>query len=336
MKNNNFNKDLYIDTLHLDSCLKEPHLIKQTVSLLYTIVKQHAQNIPYHNCGIYKATSTLDLSLEQLQDRLLYQKLGGMCYETSELLWYALNYFGFDVSRTPTFVLNNKPFNKTVPSTHNILIVKFQENKYLIDVGFGYNSIREPLELSFLKTEKIATSLNEQYLLSCKNDYYELSMDIQGELFTFYRFNKAMDSNMPETIDEQQTMDNYHALINHAGVIPIRDNIIKFGKTTKLGRIGYSYDPQNKLLIKLLFDEQLSCTKLTFDNYSDFITSIYQDLNVMLEANTLIKSTSVQEQILAVDEDINNQEIHCDTQSAGQINLSGDTHSNDLEMLDHI
>lgn len=327
MKSNSFNEDLYIDTLQLRNCLKEEQLVTQSISLLYAIVSQHVQNIPYHNCGIYKATSLLDISLEQLQDRLLYQKLGGMCYETSELLWYALNHFGFEVSRTPTFVLNNKPFNKDVPSTHNILIVNFEENKYLIDVGFGYNSIREPLKLSFLITEKTTTSQNEQYLLSCESDYYELSMYIQGELSTFYRFNKAIDSNKPEVIDIEQTLYNYYSLINYEGVIPIRDNIIKFGKTTESGRIGYSYDPQNKLFTKLLVDKQLNDKKITFDNYLDFITSIHQDLNIIpeLKESVLAKDTLAQEQILCVEEIITTQ-VYSDAQLTESIDLVGNLH----------
>jgi arylamine N-acetyltransferase len=53
-----------------------------------------------------------------------------------------LMYFEFDVSRIPSFVLNKYETDLNRPSNHNILVVKIDNQYFLIDTGFGYNSIR--------------------------------------------------------------------------------------------------------------------------------------------------------------------------------------------------
>ena len=65
-----------------------------------------------------------------------------MCYEVCELLFNALIYFEFDVIRVPSYVLNKYETDLDRPSNHNILVVKIVDQFFLIDAGFGYNSIR--------------------------------------------------------------------------------------------------------------------------------------------------------------------------------------------------
>ena len=281
-----FDKNLYLRSLRLTAYVDKARPVEPSKSLLYDIVKKHSQVIAYHNLGVYKATSMIDLSIESLQDRLLVKMLGGMCYETSELLWHALTSFGFKAHRIQTVVLNNKPFNKDTPSTHNILIVFFEDNRFLIDVGFGYNSIREPLPFSFTKTEAAVTLLGEKYVLSCELDYYVLSMEIQNEQLTFYRFNKIQNCS-PEIIDAEQTVKNYSAFINYSGFSRIRDGCIKCGKTTELGRVGFEYDNQDKLFTKITFDRDFNIRKF-FVTKDEFEQCIYKELNISLDLNKLL------------------------------------------------
>ena len=53
-----------------------------------------------------------------------------MCYEVCELLFNALMYFEFDVSRIPSFVLNKYETDLNRPSNHNILVVKIDNKKW--------------------------------------------------------------------------------------------------------------------------------------------------------------------------------------------------------------
>jgi len=68
-------------------------------------------------------------------------------------------------------------------------------------------------------------------------------MEIDGEIWPCYRFNKQSLVNFPEIINESDTIKNYHGLINYEGFMPIRDHIVKIGRVTPTGRIGCTYDP---------------------------------------------------------------------------------------------
>ncbi|XP_047144179.1 arylamine N-acetyltransferase [Hydra vulgaris] len=273
-----FDKVLYLKSLQLTDYLDNVDAIKPSQSLLYDIVKKHSQVIPYQNSSLYGATSTLDLSIKSLQERLLLKKLGGMCYETSELLWHALNSFGFKAYRVPTVVLIGLPIDVDDIYTHNITTVFFEDRKFLIDVGFGYNSIKEPLPFSFLTTEEI-TVQGEKYILTCQADYYMLSMEYGvNELLNFYRFNKTVEF-LPEVIDVNQTSSLYTTLINHPKLVVVRDRYILCGKTTELGRIGFIYDNKEKIFKKETFANN-SVTKVFFKSKEEFERSIYEDLNI--------------------------------------------------------
>ncbi|XP_065669972.1 arylamine N-acetyltransferase-like [Hydra vulgaris] len=272
-----FDKELYLKSLNLTDYLDHIDAIQPNKSMLYDIVKKHSQVIPYQNTGVYLATSTLDLSIKSLQERLLIKKLGGMCYETSELLWHALTSFGFKAYRTPTTVLNNLPFNEVAPRSHNIIIVFYENIKFLVDVGFGYNSIREPLPFSFTKTEEVLVQ-GEKYVLTCEDNFYILSMERQNELLTFYRFNKTDDS-LPQFIDTDQTAKLYATFINYPGFMRIRDRYILCGKTTEFGRIGFIYDNEEKTFKKLLFDKD-NAIKVFLESKEDFEQNIYKELNI--------------------------------------------------------
>jgi N-hydroxyarylamine O-acetyltransferase len=79
---------------------------------------------------------------------LLVEKQGGLCYENCELAYYALEALGFDVHRMPVYCTYFEPYyvGSAKKSTHNILVVNIDGKQYLVDIGFGYNSLRYPIE----------------------------------------------------------------------------------------------------------------------------------------------------------------------------------------------
>jgi arylamine N-acetyltransferase len=81
------------------------------------------------------------------------ERLGGNCYEISEFLYHALEFFGFETYRVPAWVNNGAPHDPSKPSAHNITIVRLNGDLYLLDSGFNYNSLRFPIKLGFDKTE---------------------------------------------------------------------------------------------------------------------------------------------------------------------------------------
>ena len=213
--------------------------LRPSVESLYFIVNKHVMAIPYQNFSLFFKEKPIDMSVSSLTERLVHQKQGGMCYEHSELLYHALLSLGFDVRRVPAFILNNKPFDASMPSAHNISIVLLEKKFFLIDVGFGYNSLRYPLALDLDKTQEISLFKNEQYQLVHADRYVQLNVLQNNNWFSLYRMKKPF-----EFIDFHNTESNYHTLLQFPGCMPIRDSYIKAGMITPQGRECFHFEPK--------------------------------------------------------------------------------------------
>lgn len=62
---------------------------------LKTIAERHAVLINYQNYSIFKTKDVLPFSNEALFDRLVERRLGGMCFEITELIAHFLEVLGF-------------------------------------------------------------------------------------------------------------------------------------------------------------------------------------------------------------------------------------------------
>ncbi|MDR1390947.1 MAG: arylamine N-acetyltransferase [Holosporales bacterium] len=213
-------------------------LLVPSIDALRFIVSKHVERIPYQNFGIFYDKKASDLSVEALIHRLLIQKEGGACYETSELLFNVLNSVGYDVKRIAAFPLNNKPFNPRIPSSHNVLLVKIEGRSLLVDVGYGINSVRFPILFGFSETEEQEVFTNEKYQLVCAPDYYQLNLQIKGEWASLYRFDRPL-----KFIDLAQTTQNFQSMFACSEMLPIRDIYVKSSILTPDGRIGFYVEP---------------------------------------------------------------------------------------------
>ena len=78
--------------------------LKPSVETLYFVANKHVTSIPYQNFHFHhKDRKPVGMSLQALKERLIDQNIGGMCFETNELMFYALEHLGFNVSRVPAF-----------------------------------------------------------------------------------------------------------------------------------------------------------------------------------------------------------------------------------------
>ncbi|BES87608.1 Hypothetical protein NTJ_00413 [Nesidiocoris tenuis] len=152
-----------------------------------------------------------------------------------EFLLFILRTFNFDARRVSSFVLvNNREYTDDVIYNHNVIIVHLDDKKYLVDIGFSQNSLREPVEFSFEETEEKSVTPIEKYLLECNDDHYKLNMWLKGVAWApMYRFRRPI-----QYMDEKALAENYNAFMTAPRLIYIRDKIMKFGIVTKTGRIG--------------------------------------------------------------------------------------------------
>ncbi len=232
-----FNLEKYLHKIGIPRSLSIK--LKPSVETLYFIVNKHVMTIPYQNFSLFFKEEPIDMSIAALEKRLIDHNQGGMCYENSELLYHALLSLGFSIKRVSAFVLNNKPFDEATPSTHNISMVNCEKKFFLIDVGFGYNSLRYPLELDFNKTQESSIFINENYQVINTHHFIQLNVFQNDDWFSLYQFKKPL-----EFIDFNDTIKNYHALLNFNGCIPIRDSYIKAGLITPQGRECFHFEPK--------------------------------------------------------------------------------------------
>ncbi|KAF6209181.1 hypothetical protein GE061_014926 [Apolygus lucorum] len=207
------------------------------LELLTALVARHVSTVHYQNYDLLTRKEILDMTPGALLQRLLINGRGGMCYETSELIFHVLMEFEFDVKRVPVVVLAGMPFNETAPKDHNVLIVFLAGKKYLVDVGFGFNSLRRPIEFNFESTEEKSLAAGEEYQLLCAEEYYQLNFRLRGDWTSFYRFERPMNF-----INFRESIDYYHNLVKFPGTTTIRDSVVFVGVVFEGGRFGFSCD----------------------------------------------------------------------------------------------
>ena len=282
--NENIIKNIIITFLNiskesLDLYLKFIGVKKDSISLDEDSLKKlafgHVSHIAYQNQTIYNKLP-LNLNPEYLIQKLVKNKEGGMCYETSDLFFAVLVKLGFKSKRIKAYPLNGKPYNPKAPSSHNIIIVDINGKLFLIDVGYGNNSLRYPVDFNFEKTNIKEVFKGEVYEFEVHDNYYQLNIKIKDKFESMYRFNRPF-----EEIDEKETLENMDKILNYDGMMPIRDLYLKSSLLNDKGKIGFYAEPKNGISKAYKFtEEQGNRNKFFFKNWEEFIDELKKTLNV--------------------------------------------------------
>ncbi len=138
--------DWSVGKLDLDSYLQrisyqgptEPS--ENTLSALY---RAHLASIRFENFDVF-LKGKVDVDLESIQEKIVFQGRGGYCYEHAQLLGAVLERLGFGVERLLARV--GPDGGAARPRTHLTLRVQGDQNVWLADPGFG-SSPPVPLSL---------------------------------------------------------------------------------------------------------------------------------------------------------------------------------------------
>lgn len=140
MKNieSNFKLDSYFERI------KFKHSAKADLRTLRELHKQHVFTIPFENLDIlFGAPISLDPT--KLFQKLISEKRGGYCFELNGLFQLLLENLGFDVYSVCGRVLFDS--DGIPPKSHRLLIVKIENEPWLVDVGFGAFGLLEPIPI---------------------------------------------------------------------------------------------------------------------------------------------------------------------------------------------
>ena len=113
-----------------------------TVETLTALHRAHVLSIPFENLDILLGRP-IRLDLASLQAKLVRDRRGGYCFEQNALFAAVLEHLAFDVTGLAARVTMGE--ERTTPRTHMILAVDIAGTRWLADVGFGGDTLLDPI-----------------------------------------------------------------------------------------------------------------------------------------------------------------------------------------------
>ena len=106
-----------------------------TLSTLISLQRHHLLAVPFENLDIHNGTP-IKLDIPQLYQKVVLNKRGGFCYELNGLFYELLVSLGFKCKRVSARVYSAER-GLGPEFDHLAILVKFNDEQYLTDVGFG-------------------------------------------------------------------------------------------------------------------------------------------------------------------------------------------------------
>jgi N-hydroxyarylamine O-acetyltransferase len=181
----------------------------QTLEQLHVL---HPAAIPFENLDPLLDVP-VRLELRNLEQKLLFEKRGGYCFEQNLLFKAMLKNLGFEVTGLAARVHWNHPEDEVRPKSHMVLLVDVNGSSYLADVGFGVATLTAPLRL---RADLEQATPHETFRLVGGAPDWRLQIKLGEEWRSVYSFDLI-----------EQSYEDYVALNDRiAGDTNFRDNII--------------------------------------------------------------------------------------------------------------
>lgn len=228
------------------------------LSTLNLLQKNHLLNIPFENLDIHNGTPIL-IDVEKFYNKIVEYKRGGFCYELNGLFNELLKALGFN-----TYIVSARVFNTDgnygKEFDHLAIIVSFENEKWLTDVGFG------EFAFSPLKIDKGIQQEDERGIFRIdrfNKEYCVVQKKTSRDWKSEYLF-----SLRPRTLSEFSEMCRYHqtspkssftqkkmcSIATPSGRITLTDNSLKITTNGKAKETAVSNVSQFYKLLKKYFD----------------------------------------------------------------------------------
>ncbi len=123
----------------------------------------------------------ISLDITDILNKIVVNNLGGYCFEHNQLMYCVLESLGFNVRILVARVINNQDID--TPRTHRITLLEFNNEQYIVDVGFGAMCPSIPIKIN-------SSSNNENYrIIQNKDSDYQLELLRKKSYFSLYKFN---------------------------------------------------------------------------------------------------------------------------------------------------
>jgi N-hydroxyarylamine O-acetyltransferase len=154
------------------------------VATLRALAAAHAASIPFENLNPLLHLP-VELTPEAVERKLVQEHRGGYCFEQNLLFAEALRAVGFEVSGLIARVLWKRAEDAITPQTHMLLRVEVAGESWLVDVGFGSQTLTGALRLRAGIEQP--TPL-EPYRLMMVDGDWRMQSWVRGEWRSLYRF----------------------------------------------------------------------------------------------------------------------------------------------------
>ncbi|WP_444886336.1 arylamine N-acetyltransferase family protein [Microbulbifer sp. JMSA008] len=151
---------------------------------LRDILTQHIRTLPFENVTSFLG-SPVNIEMAAIEQKLVNQKRGGYCFEQNALLRAGLQQIGFAVTGLAARVLWQTPPGHQPAQSHMILLVKVGQVPYLVDAGFGSNTLTAPLRLDVSGPQ---STPHGTYRLTQSGEDYLLEVKIHDAWHSMYSF----------------------------------------------------------------------------------------------------------------------------------------------------
>lgn len=167
----------YLERIHFSGI---PEMSMETLKKIHQL---HPKHIPFENIDPYTG-KVPSLNAGDVFKKLVVESRGGYCYEQNLLLSEVLKYLGFKVKLQLGRVVWGRQENSVAAQTHLLLIVDFEDKKYVADCGFGTATLTSPI---FLNEEDQQQTPNGIFKVSHRENTYTLWM-WKEQWLPVYRF----------------------------------------------------------------------------------------------------------------------------------------------------
>jgi N-hydroxyarylamine O-acetyltransferase len=176
---------------------------------LETILEAMSKHIPFENICIIEKRSQA-ITKGNLVDKMLVKNEGGLCYELNGLLYLFLIENGCEAALVRGSVYDGASgMYQSMGKTHVAILVRFENQAYIIDGGFGGNIPLKPVPLS---GEVISSKNGEFRMREVKTPHgeYILEMKLKHK-HSEWKIGYAFDPE--ETIKDVSMLDEVRVII---------------------------------------------------------------------------------------------------------------------------
>lgn len=175
-----FNLQQYLDRI------KFSEEIELTIEGITKLMRSQLFSVPFENIDV-QSKKVISLNGDDIVEQIVTKNRGGYCYQINGLFSLVLQEIG-----VPHYYVAARPLVNPGQNakTHLGIIATIENEEYLIDLGFGGNSIRKPLKLSEIGTD-IQHDSDTFTLVKTEDNDYLLQILIGQEWTNLYSFDLA-------------------------------------------------------------------------------------------------------------------------------------------------